>query len=143
KHDVTGIDLDIKMLEKANKKKSPALHLTFKHEDGTNIQCNDHVYDAATISFAMHDVPYDIGIKLLQEAKRVISKTGFILIVDYNDLSGFGSRLLYFFASMYESPNYKPFVRRGLASYLLESGFHVESKSTFLGAVQYVTARPV
>lgn len=142
KHSVIGIDIDKKMLSKANNKISPELELKFSYGDGTNTHFKDDEFDAATISFAMHDVPYDIGIKILNEAKRVVKKTGFIFIVDYNDLSGIGSKILHFFSRMYESPNYKPFVKAGLASYLEKTGLKIDDKSTFLGAVQFVKVSP-
>ena len=143
KHSVTGIDLDRKMLDKAKKKITSQLQLKFNHGDGTKLNYKDNEYDAATISFAMHDVPYDIGLKIILEAKRVISQNGFIFIVDYNDLSSFGSRTLYLIAQIYETPNYKPFVKMGLSTYLASAGFEITDKSTFLGAVQYVTANPI
>ena len=138
KHNVTGIDIDKKMLAKANNKISHKLKLKFMYGDGTNIPSKENEFDAATISFAMHDVPYDIGIRILKEAKRVVKNTGFIFIVDYNDLSNIGSRILNFFARIYESPNYKPFVNVGLKSYLKKTGWKIEEKSTFLGAIQFV-----
>lgn len=143
KHNVIGIDLDKKMLAKASNKIMPDLKLKFNYADGTNTNFPDSEFDAATISFAMHDIPYDIGIKILSEAKRIVKNTGFIFIIDYNNLSGIGSKILHFFAKLYESPNYEPFVRENLSNYLKNAGLRIEDKSTFLGAVQFVKVRSI
>ncbi len=143
KHNVIGIDLDKKMLAIARNKVLPELMLKFNYADATNTNFLDSEFDAATISFAMHDIPYDIGIKILNEAKRVVKNTGFIFIIDYNNLSGIGSKILHFFARIYESPNYEPFVRGNLGSYLKNAGLKIEDKSTFLGAVQFVKVRSI
>ena len=142
-HKVTGIDLDEKMLQKANNKVKKTSQLSFEYGDGTSTTFKDAEFDAATISFAMHDVPQEIGIQILREAKRVISGNGFIYIVDYNDLTHVGAKILSLVASIYESPNYKPFVKRGLKDYLAIAGYQIVSKNTFLGAVQFVKAVPV
>jgi len=141
KHNVTGIDLDKKMLEKAKKKILPGSMLKFNYADATNTKYSDSEFDAATISFAMHDIPYEIGIDILKEAKRVVKDKGFIFIVDYNQVSCIGSKILHFFARLYESPNYEPFVRCDLDQYLKMSGLKIEEKTTFLGAVQFVKLR--
>jgi len=142
-HQVTGIDLDEKMLQKASKKINGNKNLIFANGDGSNTSFSNAEFDAATISFAMHDVPYEIGINILKEAKRLINENGFIYIVDYNDLGSIGAKMLALVANLYESPNYKPFVRRGLYEYLSVCGYRIADKSTFLGAVQFVKAIPV
>ena len=72
-HEVVGIDLDKKMLAKASRKTSTKLKLSFLFGDGTKLPFKANEFDVATISFAMHDVPAEIGVKFLKEAKRVIN----------------------------------------------------------------------
>lgn len=137
-HHVVGIDLDDNMLEKARMKVKDNNKLSFLNADGTRLPFDSNGFDAATISFAMHDVPTEIGIDILKEAKRVVKKDGFILIVDYNNLKGsLGAKFLYPIALLYESPNYKSFVRRNLSFYLKEVNLKIIEKNTFLGAVQF------
>ncbi len=135
-HEVVGIDLDQKMLDKASKKTKDSLKLSFQHGDGTKLDFKDNEFDAASISFAMHDVPAEIGISILKEAKRVIKDDGFIFITDYNQTETFGAKALYAVAITYESPNYKPFAKRDFQAYLNEAGLKIVKKDTFLGAVQ-------
>ncbi len=137
-HQVTGVDLDERMLKKAKLKITKENGLQFMQGDGTKLAYRDATFDAATISFAMHDVPAEIGISILLEAKRVIKKDGFIVVVDYNHLKGsIGAKILYPIALLYETPNYKPFVRKTLDYYLQKAGLQTIEKKTFLGAVQF------
>ncbi len=139
-HDVVGVDLDRKMLDKAEKKRCRDLMLRFFYGDGTDLPFPDSSFDAATISFAIHDVPGRIAVRILREARRVTRAGGNILIVDYNDLyASFGARFLYRFARLYESPNYFPFVRRGIAPLLDSAGLTIKDKTSFLGAVQFLS----
>lgn len=137
-HNVTGIDLDTKMLAKAEKKLSSSLELKFMHADGINLPFADNEFDAATISFALHDVPFEIGVKILNEITRVIKDDGFIFIIDYHvPIDNIGARILFSVAQLYESPNYKPFTKKGLEIYFEATGLMLIEKSSFLGAVQF------
>lgn len=137
-HSVTGIDLDAAMLAKAARKVSPRLSLQFQLADATQLPYADNAFDVATISFAIHDVPPEIAVAMLQEALRVIKPGGWIQIVDYFEpINNPGARLLHWIAHWYESPNYFPFVKVGLASYLPACGLQQVTKTNFLGAVQY------
>ena len=142
KHEVTGIDLDGDMLKQAARKTDPNLDLCFVHGDAIKLPFADHSYDAATMAFAMHDVPYEIGVLILRESRRVLAPLGEITIIDYNEpkknlLAG----VLFLVASLYESPNYSLFVKRGLDEYLQAADLVVRRRFTIFGAVQVVTCR--
>ena len=139
-HEVTGIDLDGDMLKQAARKTDPNLDLCFVHGDAIKLPFADHSYDAATMAFAMHDVPYEIGVLILRESRRVLAPQGEITIIDYNEpkknlLAG----VLFLVASLYESPNYSLFVKRGLDEYLQAADMVVRRRFTIFGAVQVVT----
>ena len=141
-HDVTGVDLDREMLVRAARKLSAGLALGFRHCDATKLPFEGQSFDAATVSFAMHDVPHAIALRILREAKRILRPQGCLLIVDYHDLDGQrAARLLRRIALLYESPNYRDFVRRSTARTLETAGFRVLARETLLGAVQLTTAR--
>ncbi|MBK8555950.1 MAG: methyltransferase domain-containing protein [Lewinellaceae bacterium] len=143
-HRVTGIDLDPKMLERAAKKVKPDLALTFMQADGSALPFDDNQFQAVTISFAMHDMPFDIGVEVLREARRVLRPDGFLLIIDANEKgANFGADLYHLIASLYESENYAPFVKRSLGMYFEAAGFGFRQQETFLGAVRFVVADPV
>lgn len=139
-HSVIGIDLDPQMIAKAKEKLKPDLDLNFKVGDGTNLEFENESFDRAVISFAIHDVPFDIGVKLLKEAKRVIKSNGQILVIDYMEPNkSIPAKILKKIASIYESPNYHIFIENGLEKYIKEAKLKVEKKDNYLGLVQYVS----
>jgi ubiquinone/menaquinone biosynthesis C-methylase UbiE len=139
-HEVTGIDLDQAMLEYAAKKIRPGMRLSFVHGDASRLTFEEKSYDAVTIAFSMHDVPYEIGVRFLEEAKRVLVPGGEITIIDYNEpKKNFLARILYQVAILYESPNYAYFVKRGLDQTLAAAHLVVKRRFTIFGGVQVVT----
>jgi len=139
-HSVIGIDLDLKMLLKAQNKQNERLDLGFLHADVTNMPLAANQFDMAVISFAMHDVPQAIGLGLLVEASRVIKPEGVIYIIDYEEPRfTAAAKILYRIALLYESPNFKPFIQTGLKSYWIQTGLEMIQKERLAwGAVQLV-----
>jgi len=76
----TGVDISQTMLNVARKKRPNA---TFIHGDATALSFPDNTFEAATISFALHEKPQTLGLTILAEACRVVRPEGFILITDY------------------------------------------------------------
>lgn len=141
-HTVIGIDLDAEMLKQAVKKIPPGLPVSFVHGDALNLAFSTSSFEAATIAFAMHDVPFEIGVGFLQGSMRILVKGGCITIIDYNEpRRNLLARFLYFVAVMYESPNYRQFVKRGLSAYITAAGLSVTSRFTIFGGIQVVTCR--
>ena len=141
-HAVTGIDLDREMLNHAVKNTRPDLGISFVHADALKLPFEDNNFHAVTISFSMHDVPFEIGVMILKEAKRVLTQDGEITIIDYNEpKKNFLARILYHIAILYESPSYALFVKRGLDKYLKDSNFVLRRRFTIFGAIQVVTCR--
>jgi len=136
-HDVVGIDLSSKMLAQAKKKLDPKLKLIFQEADGTALPFKDNSFDISTISWGIHDMPYEVGVKVLQEMKRVTKKDGSILIVDYVEPKKHKvARFTHPLISLYETKNYKPFIKRGIETYLKEVGLKVVREGNFLGVWQ-------
>jgi ubiquinone/menaquinone biosynthesis C-methylase UbiE len=130
------------MLQQAARKSTPALEPAFVLGDATKLPFGENGFHAATIAFAMHDVPHEIGVMLLKEARRVLIPGGQITIIDYNEPGKhFFARILYLIANLYESPNYSFFIKRGLDQYLEEANLVVSSRFTIFGGVQVVSCR--
>jgi demethylmenaquinone methyltransferase/2-methoxy-6-polyprenyl-1,4-benzoquinol methylase len=141
-HIVTGVDLDARVLVYAVRKQDPHLALDFRHCDATDLPFDRNSFDAATLSFAMHDVPQRICLGILREARRVLRADGMLVILDYQEVAErIEARMLRWAAFMYESPNYHAFVRRSTVDTLQSAGFRVLSRQSILGAVQLTTAR--
>ncbi|GIW62584.1 MAG: hypothetical protein KatS3mg090_0410 [Patescibacteria group bacterium] len=140
-YEVVGIDLSPEMLKQAEKKCSPDLKLKFLHADATSLPFSDNSFDSASISFGLHDMPYEIGIAALKEMKRVIKKKGKILIVDYMEPKKHPvAKISNLIISLYETKNYHPFIKRGLDSYLKEVNLRIKDETNFLGIFQIVIA---
>ena len=139
-HTVVGIDLDLTMLRKAQKKKNEIRDLAFLHADATRLPLAANQFDVAVISFAIHDVPGEIGLRVLAEAARAIKPEGMIYVIDYEEpRSTSAAKILYRIALLYESPNFKPFIQAGLASYCLQTDLKmIQKEHLAFGAVQLV-----
>lgn len=135
--DVTGVDLSPEMLEQAKKKLDKSLKLRFIHADATKLPFKNNEFDGASISFGLHDMPYEIGLAVLSEIKRVVKKSGPILIVDYMEpKKHIVARLLYPLIKLYETPNYNQFIKRGLERYLCQVDLRINQFTHVLGIAQ-------
>ena len=136
---VVGIDLSPEMLKQAKKKLSSKLKLSFQQADATDLPLKDNEFDATSISLGLHDMPYEVDIKVLKEIKRVTKKNGKILIVDYNEpKKHWMAKLAFPIINAYETKNWRPFIERGLDNLLNEVGLKVQREADFLGLVQIV-----
>lgn len=138
-HNVIGIDLSPEMLQQAKKKCSDKLKLSFKQMDATKLNYKNDSFDASSISFGLHDMPYEIGVEVLKEIIRVTKKNGKMLIVDYNEpRKHWAAKLAYPIILAYETKNWKPFIVRGLNKLLKDVNLKAEKETNILGLVQLV-----
>lgn len=123
----------------AVKKCSKNLDLSFEQADAAHLFFKNNEFDVASISFALHDMPYEDEIKVLQEMKRVTKPNGHILIVDYNEpRNHWAAKLAFPLVKAFESTNWLPFINRGLESLLQEVNLRVSRRITYLGVIQIV-----
>lgn len=105
-HVVDGIDLSEDMLKVANRKNKYE-NSTFQVADATHLPFGNKHFDVSCISFALHDMPFNIREKVLEEMVRVTKREGMIVVVDYalpvNKISRF---LIYHIIRSYESKYY-------------------------------------
>lgn len=140
-HSVIGIDISMEMLSQARKKGSDNLDLYFQQADATHLPFNNNEFDATSISFGLHDMPYETEINVLKEMKRVTKTDGQILIVDYNEPKNhWAAKLAYPLIKISESVNWTPFITRGLENLLNKAGLKVAKWTTILGVIQIVIA---
>lgn len=138
-HDVIGIDLSPEMLNQAKKKLTPKLKLTFQLADGTKLPFKDNSFDVTTISWGIHDMPYEIGIKVLEEMKQVTKKDGRILIVDYMEpKKHIVAKFTHLLVSLYETKYYQSFIRKGMSTYIRQSKLKIIKEGNYLGAWQMI-----
>ncbi|WP_319582487.1 class I SAM-dependent methyltransferase [uncultured Pseudodesulfovibrio sp.] len=77
---VTGVDLSPHMLAVARTKRPGAKYIL---ADASALPLPDNCFDAATISFALHEKPLHTARAILAQARRVVRPGGPVLVVDY------------------------------------------------------------
>ena len=130
-YQVTGIDLSEAMLRVARKNN---LHqrVQFEVGDATHLKFGDASFDVVCVSFALHDMPFSIRKKVIQEMARVVTPDGKIVIVDYAlPKNRLGSFIFYHLVSLYEGEYYPGFIHADLKALLADA------------AIQTVTERPI
>ena len=138
-YDVTGVDLSPEMLAQAKKKLDPSLNLSFQQADGTDLPFKDDSFDAASISLGLHDMPYEIDLKVLAEIKRVTKRGGEILVIDYMEpKKHLVAKFTHPLIKIYETPMYRPFIEKGLGEILKKVGLSISRETNFLGVTQIV-----
>ena len=124
--DVVGIDLSPEMLSVA-KRKNKYKNVRFKIADATEIPFDDNSFDVSCISLALHDMPYDIRHKVLNEMKRVSQK---VVVIDYHIPQNRIEKWFHvFFTSLYESKYYDDFAGRDLKEMLQQHNLTVINES--------------
>ncbi len=138
-HDVIGVDLSPDMLAQAKRKETPNLKLKFKHADATDLPFPKNSFDVASISFGLHDMPYEIELKVLKEARRVVKPKGKILIVEYMEPGKtIWSWLFYPIFRVYETKYWSLFMKRGLDKILHDAGLRKSSETDSFRLFQIV-----
>jgi len=132
-YEVVGLDLSREMLKIAEKKNKYE-NVRFVVADATKMPFENDYFDYACISFALHDMPYEVRHRVLDEMRRVSRK---IIVVDYHIPKNKLHRWLHVsFTSLYESKYYRDFAKRNLEDLLQEHDFRI-LKETY-GLVDFV-----
>ena len=135
--EVVGIDSSEKMLKVAKKKNM--YKTTFILGDITENIVPHETFDCAIISLVLHTNNRKTIKRILEEAKRVTKKNGFILIADYGYGIHFKGKLVALFIRFIESftnsshrTHYFEFMRRGaLQAILSEEKYQVLESFSF------------
>lgn len=133
---VTGVDLSPAMLEVARHKHP---NVNFMGNDATALPFADDHFDAASISFALHEKPADIALGILAEARRVVRPGGLIVMADYRvtaraPLRGWLIDLVERLAGREHHQCYRRFMEHGGSDgFLEESDMKAILTATFMG----------
>ncbi|BDU49716.1 class I SAM-dependent methyltransferase [Haliovirga abyssi] len=136
---IIGIDISDHMLEIANLGEDKPI---CKKGDATNTDFKDNSFDVAIISFALHDKSLNSQKTLLKEAKRIVKKNMYIIIVDYNfdkkteRLGEVGVELIEQ-APNEHYENYKKYIKKGGLDSLVKGKFiKIEEYYFYFNAVR-------
>lgn len=138
--EVTGVDLSEAMLRIA-RRKSRSSNLTFQRADAAALPFPDASFDAACISFALHEMPRSVRTAVVHELSRVTRPGGTVVVVDYALPERPLARwLVYHAVKLYEPDCYADFVHSDLRALFAEAAIRVqEERPGLLGAVKIWT----
>jgi len=131
---VVGIELSLKMIQYANKKKEEGKYpnVEFVHADATNLSGTiDQRFDYAITSLVIHEMKVDDRVKAINEMKVIAKK---IIIADYiapqpMNLWGISNILSERLAGIDHYRNYRSFIAdKGIDNLLYSCGLHIEQE---------------
>ncbi|MDR0220731.1 MAG: class I SAM-dependent methyltransferase [Lachnospiraceae bacterium] len=124
---ITALDLSADMLKIAEKK--------FKQKGLQNIKkvvanasktgLPDSSFDIILLSLVLHEISEDLRVAMLDEAKRLLSQTGQIIVIEWEQPTNIIQKILFFPIKQLEPKGFKEFLRRDLSVYFMEKEFNV------------------
>ncbi len=141
---ITAVDLSEPYLEEAQQRLSrlPGRRISLVEAPGENLPFRDGEFDAVVNVFLFHELPKDVRVAVLKEAKRVLKPKGLYAMVDSiqtGDRPDFDATLLDF-PVLFHEPFYRDFISRKLEPVLKAAGFkNVKSRLGFYSKVCWGT----
>ena len=139
---VTGIDLSEDMLRQARRKRG-ADALRFLRMDATDMMFGANEFDAATISWGLHEMPLEIIRRVLREIHRVTKRQ--LVVFDYRQPESKMLASIYrSIMGLYEGPYCIEFLNLDLSELTRAEGFELDMrKSILLGTCTLLNFRIV
>lgn len=140
--EVVGIDLSEAMLRVA-RRKNRFPNVTFQRADATHLPFQDESFDAACVSFALHEMPSSIRELVIREMARVTKPGGSVTVVDYGlPRHPIARSLAYRVVKLYERDHYASFVRSDVGALLESAGIDVwQERSALAGVARILIGR--
>ncbi len=133
--EVVGIDLSEAMVRVARRKNRFA-NVTFQQADAVSLPFDDRSFDAACISFALHEMPSRVRERVLREMARVTRPGGRVVVVDYSlPRARIARAVVYQFVKLYEREHYESFVKLDLEALLERAGIVSTKVHSMLGGL--------
>lgn len=115
--EVYGVDSSAAMLARAERSSSSIKYL---QQDITATPFSDHSFHAAVISLVLHEHPGSVQETILDEALRIVTPGGFLVLLDYGDISATAPWVLHYLIHIPERiagkkhyHNYRAFIKKG------------------------------
>jgi demethylmenaquinone methyltransferase/2-methoxy-6-polyprenyl-1,4-benzoquinol methylase len=142
--DITGLDLSSGMIRHAQKKNRFS-NVSFIQGDVTATGFEDGFFDKVFISHAIHEMPREIRMDALGEARRILKDGGEVILLELDKPGGFPVRLFvafwffYWLPCNFETPTRRDMLEHGLSREVEEAGFRdVRKALKFNGVFQVV-----
>ncbi len=131
-YDVTGVDLSEAMLKVATRKNRYG-NLKLEVADATNLPFENHSFDVACVSFALHEMPLTVREKVLREMVRVTKAKGTIVIIDFAlPQNRVGRFFIYNLVKLFEGEHYVKFMKSDLKVSIQQAGIAIEGELRIL-----------
>ena len=125
---IIGIDLSPDMIAVAeNKIRKLGIHnISIRKMDATKMGFEDGEFDIAMISFALHELSYELMMSILKEMSRVVKESGTLYIIDYEREKGwFKNLILSIHLKIFEPGHMSQFLRYDWEEILQAVGFRI------------------
>lgn len=101
---VYGLDLSPDMLALARRRigRAGLSNAQILEGDCTKMPFDDGTFDAVTKSYGLHEMPEDVRRAAVAEAFRVLKPGGMLIVIDWDQASGFFQRVVAFFRKRVE-----------------------------------------
>ncbi|MFL5311708.1 MAG: class I SAM-dependent methyltransferase [Myxococcales bacterium] len=140
-----GVDLSPHYLARARETLPRELDVSLVCENAESLPFPDGHFDAATNVFLLHELPGEVGARILAEMARVVRPGGLVVVADSLQLRDAPElhRELHAFPDRFHEPYYPSYIRDDLAARVREAALEVcEERLAFLTKV-VVARRPL
>lgn len=143
KSKIIGMDLSSGQIRVARKRDH--FNIEFIEGDVTSTGFGESYFDKVFITHALHEMPREIRLKVLVEAKRILKEKGEVIILELDNPERFFVRLFigfwffYWLPLNFETPTRRDMLKHGLTNEVKEAGFkNIKKSSKYKGVFQIV-----
>jgi len=132
---VIGVDLSPYMITVANNKiRKRGIRNIFIYEmDATKMVFKDCEFDIVMVSFALHEMNYELMMALLKEMSRVLKEGGTLYIIDYERKGGLIKNFIFsIFLKLFEPRHMPAFLKYDWTKILRSIGFRITEVESHL-----------
>jgi demethylmenaquinone methyltransferase/2-methoxy-6-polyprenyl-1,4-benzoquinol methylase len=126
---VTGIDIAGEMLAIGRDKAARELisNVNFLAMDATRTSFDEGAFDIAVISLVLHEMDKNQATKILAEAKRILSKSGKLIVVEWEQPKTFFRKIVFSTVKAMESKGFPEFLKQDFERYFAGHGLSIKS----------------
>ena len=131
---IVGVDLSFDMLAAAKKKilRRQKQNVFALQMDAAHMGFHDEKFDVIMVSFGLHDMEYDLMMRVLKQMYRVLKKGGRLYILDYEKEGMLPKRLIFSIYLRISYPHHvQEFLRYDWNDILGGIGFRFSSVETY------------
>jgi demethylmenaquinone methyltransferase/2-methoxy-6-polyprenyl-1,4-benzoquinol methylase len=126
---IIGIDLSEEMLEiaKWKIKNENIQNIELLKMDAVNLLFGNGIFDYIIISLLLHEVPEEIGNKILKECLKKLKAEGKIYVLEWEEPKKIIQKITFLLIKIFEPKWYKQFMKKDLHEYFLKNGFKINT----------------